>query len=319
MPRSHRAVVSSVLLLWLACTSLLAAFPQAMAFNENLREEDVIDNELTGDSAVWEVKRLFGIFAWYDLHSGSWIKWQVLNASETDGIIARQGVWRALDADPISLNEFSIGDIPFKSTTTGIETIPSYDFLVEGVSPCNTAANLSALRGNLVYTKSFNTSYQLHPFWFLYAPKHWSQIAQTVTRGYVNHGLWRPSNFAPTQDYQPSLLENTSIYYKNEWHLSAYIDVVHIDIEIDEDNYDRMVFTRKEGILLSRRMHVQDPGTGYRGDAEIVIKARERILQPSPWYYVVIFAAIFGSIVVVSILIGLYISHRREEARKLSY
>ncbi|MHA1730592.1 MAG: hypothetical protein ACTSU5_01545 [Promethearchaeota archaeon] len=266
-------------------------------FSDYIMEADLVDEGLVGDEVEWEVSRSFGIFATYNLHAGSKVKWSVVDANETNvQYLVKQRSLSWFEEDWTNKSD------PFLSTDEGIKWASGY----------NDTANITAFHSRNIYDATENST-DIMPFWYLITPKNWSGIARNVIHGYDNLSIWGSA---------ASRLEHTNIYYKNEWVDGQYIDVLHLDVNIDDDNYDRLQFSRQEGVLLSRRISIQTNNTNgaeIRGDFHITMTDKTFVYTFSPWYFIILFAIIFGSILVAAVVISLLISRRKDRLRKLDY
>ncbi|GAB4321934.1 MAG: hypothetical protein Kow0069_26460 [Promethearchaeota archaeon] len=281
----------------LACLATLASFgvPRAAGFNEYVYESDLVAEKLLHKTVTWRIDRAFGYFADLDLHQDSLVRLEVTNVSEADGrFVVTQRTKEWLDID------WSAASLPFELVDYGVDYADEHQ----------SSENITNYRENFIFDRG-NYSDTVQPFWFLVTPKYWSHVAMAVSLGYEGMEL----NDWGTYE---SRLENTTITVENEWFDLQFIDVVTIRMQVDEDNYEYLKFSRAEGLLLTRRVHIRD-SSGVTGDFQITLVDKNFAFDYSPWYYVVLFAIIFGSIMTVAIVISVLISRRKERQRKLDY
>ncbi|MHA1274459.1 MAG: hypothetical protein ACTSQJ_03270 [Promethearchaeota archaeon] len=116
----------------------------------------------------------------------------------------------------------------------------------------------------------------------------------------------------------------TITYHSQWWSINTsrwtninLINVVKISITLNETNYDEMIYSQAEGILLSRDIRVNAADGKYRGMYSIRIRRYSGILSQSPWYYVIISLTLFGLILTVIIIISILIQRRKRIYREI--
>ena len=126
--------------------------------------------------------------------------------------------------------------------------------------------------------------------------------------------------------FELSLISHyTDLRYDSIWYNGNYITVVVIDVVLDEDNYDHLVYSREEGLLLSRETQVNIlNGSGInlplRGNLDIeLIDMGDFNLAVSPWHYIIYFAISVVSIIILVTIISVLVSRRQKRLQNLDY
>jgi len=115
--------------------------------------------------------------------------------------------------------------------------------------------------------------------------------------------------------------EFVSSYLTDWWNLNL-INTVSIRYEMNESNYDESIYTRAEGILLSRTAVVNADSGGDKGYLKISLVSYSGFFTLSPWYWLVMFIVVVAFIAVIIGLIASVVRKREmlmEDAEQISY
>ena len=99
--------------------------------------------------------------------------------------------------------------------------------------------------------------------------------------------------------------------FTTTWWEFNLINTYTVRFQMNETDYEELVYTRAEGILISRTAVV---GGGQGGYLRIELVSYSGTLELSPWFYLIIGGSIFGILILV-LVIGSYESQRKKLMR----
>ncbi len=99
--------------------------------------------------------------------------------------------------------------------------------------------------------------------------------------------------------------------FTTTWWEFNMINTYTVTFIMNETNYEELVYTRAEGILLSRTAVVASGEGGY---LKVELVSYSGALTLSPWYYVIIGASLFG-IILITLIVGSLESQRKKLMR----
>ncbi|MGQ4873590.1 MAG: hypothetical protein ACP6IY_05885 [Promethearchaeia archaeon] len=105
--------------------------------------------------------------------------------------------------------------------------------------------------------------------------------------------------------------------YETEWWDWKLINTATITYIMNDTNYDKIKYTRAEGILLERKTVVNINDGKIVGNLYIRLYSYSRFFEFSPWYYVIIGALIFAAVAAIIITISLLIQRRKRIYREI--
>jgi hypothetical protein len=116
----------------------------------------------------------------------------------------------------------------------------------------------------------------------------------------------------------------TTSQYTTEWFQNRFIDMVHLNIYFDDNNYERFIYTREEGILISRETEINiangtalnDPLTG---SFKLTLQEFNKEFKVSPYHYIIWVSVVFVSIMVTVITVSLLVSRHQRKMQMLDY
>ena len=112
---------------------------------------------------------------------------------------------------------------------------------------------------------------------------------------------------------------------ENIWFDSRFMVIQRISIDLDADNFDHLVYTKEEGILISRETSIKiengtDINIPLRGSLVVELVDYSGVdLSVSIWHYVIWVAVGLVSVVVVIVAIGILINRRQRRLANLDY
>jgi len=110
--------------------------------------------------------------------------------------------------------------------------------------------------------------------------------------------------------------------YRTEWWNLNLISTVSIKYEMNDTNYDESVYTRAEGILLTRTAVVDASNSTYRGYFKVTLVSYSGFFVLSPWYWLVMALVVIGFFAVIIVLIASVVRKREmlmEDPDKINY
>ncbi|MFO8018130.1 MAG: hypothetical protein R6U96_05805 [Promethearchaeia archaeon] len=105
--------------------------------------------------------------------------------------------------------------------------------------------------------------------------------------------------------------------YETEWWEWKLLNSVTVSFEMNETNYDRIKYTRGEGLLLERKAVVNAADGEVKGYLYIKLDSYSGALILSPWFYIIVISIIIGLIAVVIIVVSLIIQKRKQQYREI--
>jgi len=272
----------------------------------------IINPRLEGTEYSWKITRTMGIFATQNMHSGDMMKYRVRTANENDSHYVVDVFY-----DNWTTKDYVLRPEPENATMFLIPRNWS-KFLTEEIIPdlvphfCRHPKIIELYRKTFpgMFDESLTGQELLNEFnkdanfWEKNLGKDIMNFAEAVLNKSVS-----------------TEFEFTKFEYNTIWFRSRLITTMDISIELDENNYERLTYTRAEGILLARKTNIliiNGTRKDYLGiarefpfelsgnlDVEIIDFSRE--FEVSLWHYVIwvaiIMGIIFASIIVISVIL----------------
>ena len=188
--------------------------------------------------------------------------------------------------------------------------------------------------GDLIKYQVLSADLPTQKYIVSYSKKSWGQSEYEESNGtYVAGGLLVARNWedvgteyvAEIAYYWGSEIivnrEYVSTYLLEWWNLNL-INTVSIKYEMNDTNYDESIYSRSEGILLTRTASVNANNGTYQGHFSVSLVSYSGFLALSPWYWLVMALIVIGYFVVVIILIASVVRKREmvmEDPDKVNY
>ncbi len=276
-----------------------------------LNEFDIpyINTNIKGGQYTWKVIRTMGLFATQNIHSGDLIKYRVREANENasnylvdvfhdnwttkDFVLKPEPENASMFLIPRDWSKFVINEIiPFLAPY-----FCRHPLMIE----LYRRTNPGLLPDNKTGQQLLNEFNQDANFWDKNLGKDIYEFTVFTLNKY---------------DY-------TKFRYNTIWYRSRLITTMEITIELDKNNYERLVYTRAEGILLSRKTNIfiengtrkdyqgltRDFPFAISGNLDVELLDFDKEFTVSFWHYVVwfliIMAIIFASIIAISVILRL--------------
>ncbi len=276
-----------------------------------LNEFDIpyINTGLKGAQYTWKVIRTMGLFATQNIHSGDLIKYRVREANENASnylVDVFYDNWTTKDfiqrPEPENASMFLIPRDWSKFVIN--EIIP---FLAPYF--CRHPIMIELYRRTKPGLLAENKTGQELLNEFNQDPNFWEKPLGVDIYEFTIFTLNK-------YDY-------TKFRYNTIWYRSRLITTLEISIELDKNNYEKLVYTRAEGVLISRKTNIFiDNGTrkDYQwitrdfpfpisGNLDLELLDFDKEFAVSFWHYVVwfliIMAIIFTSIIAISVILRL--------------
>jgi hypothetical protein len=289
-----------------------AAIPQNLIPNQTVEEdEQLIVETLKDHEFTWEIIKAFGVFAYKGYHTQDKIKFKVRNANN-------------------SLNSLTVN----VSTKSWINATWNNQLLEQNSSFYIIARHWGIAAVNLI-TSDLAQRFYKHPTMLMYYVTKGGSATVNKTGNEILAD-YNDQNYFDLNPLQvQAMIESTEIalittkYIKfeteNIWHGANYITVMHIDIDIDADNYNHMTYTLAEGLLLERDTSIKiQNGTGINepltGSYKLEI-VDFHDFQPAVgiWHWVIWFFIVFGSIMTLIITISVIVNRRQRRLLQMDY
>ncbi len=286
-------------------------------------DEPLMRDYLEGQTYTYEVQSSFGVYASHDIHAGNQFR---IRVSEVD----------------INNTQYRVERTWLNWTDDHWSTIPQElnDSIYVVPTDWGTLAREMIIPQNIHY-------FARHPKMLeLYRRDYPHAFDQNLTGQEILNELnedpffWESSfgitliNFAKFQ-FDHYYVENAGVTfeYERDWYQGRFTDFVILTIYIDENNFDRLVYTREEGILISRTTEIyivngtrSVPGDVPRlnafplsGRYHVELQDFSRELVVSFWHYVIWFFIIFGSVLGIIFLVAFIYVRREKKITTMDY
>ncbi|MHA1340138.1 MAG: hypothetical protein ACTSRZ_10300 [Promethearchaeota archaeon] len=112
------------------------------------------------------------------------------------------------------------------------------------------------------------------------------------------------------------------IDYKDEFFMGKFINTVNIIFYFNETNYDKIKYSRSEGILLRREIKIDsinNDGQEVKGEFLIELVDYSGELEVSFWYWIFIIGIVSASVFFGLLTISILISRRQRRLKSIDY
>ena len=294
---------------------------QAQTQESVLNEFDVpyINTQIQGAQYTWKVVRTMGIFATQNIHSGDLIKYRVREAKENASTYLVDVFY-----DNWTTKDFVQKQEPENSSMFIIPRDWS-KFVIEEIIPnlapyfCRHPLMIELYRKNFPGILAEDKTGQELLNEFNQDPNFWEK---NLGKDIYEFTVFTLNKY----DY-------TKFKYNTIWYRSRLITTMEISIELDKNNYERLVYTRAEGVLLSRKTNIlifngtrkdyqgltRDFPFAISGNLDIELFDFDTEFAVSFWHYVVWFLIIMGIIFASIIAISVILRMRERKFATMDY
>ena len=142
-----------------------------------------------------------------------------------------------------------------------------------------------------------------------------------VARNWQDVGTDYVANVATYWGNEVEINRNYVSTYRTEWWNLNLINTVSIRYEMNESNYDESVYSRAEGILLTRTAVVDANNGTSRGYFKVTLVSYSGFFVLSPWYWLVMAIIVIAFFAIIITLIASVVRKRElvmEDPDKIS-